>query len=327
MSATSEELAFHQRMLDENDMTAFAELAEWILPSLLNLVRKRAGPTADVILVEEAVSDALIAYNEAPYAYDPNRLSLMSYLTMAAYGDYRNALAKEKRRSKGQRPLDGDVEDRLAGDSQLLDDLVISQMDAQRLWARVNTILPDAMDQEVGLVVDSDMPLLRRSLAVWRKLLIEHRKWIFVPSAAADRVLLTLGNALYPMEFAIVDTPLSVMRDIVDGHLPKSTGLKAEASDFVEEVGPQIVIGIYRASRTAPPYVFYAHREYAYQAALIVMADSVLQEHRGFPMLIDLADMVCRATFGPDSFDAAIQQAYVGAGTPFRYLGERETRR
>jgi hypothetical protein len=177
-----------------------------------------------------------------------------------------------------------------------------------------------------GLVIDGDMPLLRKSLGIWHQLLADHRKWVFVPSAPSDRVLLTLGNALYPLEFALVDTPLQIMRDIVDGHLPKHSGLKDEAKAFVEEVGPQITVGIYRASRAAPPYMFYAHRDHAHEAALIVMADSVLQEHRGFPMLINLADTVCRTTFGPDSFGAAIQQAYVEAGAPFRYLGERETR-
>jgi len=95
----------------------------------------------------------------------------------------------------------------------------------------------------------------------------------------------------------------------------------------VEEVGPQIITGLYRASAQAPVRLFYAHRDYACLAALIAMADSVLQEHRGFPMLIDLADLVCRTTFGSNTFNAMIQQAYAEAGTPFRYLGERETRR
>lgn len=176
-----------------------------------------------------------------------------------------------------------------------------------------------------GLVIDGDMPLLRQSLSVWRDLLMNHRKWVFVSSAPADRVALTLGNALYPLEFALVDTPVQTMRDIVDGHLPR--GLKKEARAFVDEVGEQIVIGIYRASPAAPPYVFYAHRNHAAEAALIVMADSLLQEHRGFPMLIDLADTICRVTFGPETFQAAIHLAYTEAGEPFRYLGERETRR
>lgn len=178
-----------------------------------------------------------------------------------------------------------------------------------------------------GLVVDGDMPLLRQSMKMWRELLVEHRRWVFVTSAPADRVLLTLGDALYPLEFALVTTPLQSMRDISSGHLPVKSGLKAETQAFVEEVGPQIVTGLYRASAQAPVRLFYAHRDYACLAALIAMADSVLQEHRGFPMLIDLADIVCRTTFGSNTFNAMIQQAYAEAGTPFRYLGERETRR
>jgi len=177
-----------------------------------------------------------------------------------------------------------------------------------------------------GLVLDNDMPLLRRSMEMWRALLAQHQRWVFVTSAPADRVLLTLGDALYPLEYALVGTPLQSMRDIANGHLPIETGLKADTRAFVEEVGPQIVTGIYRASAQAPVRLFYAHRDFAHIAALIALADSVLQEHRGFPMLIDLADLTCRTTFGADTFRNMIQQAYTEAGTPFRYLGERETR-
>ena len=182
-----------------------------------------------------------------------------------------------------------------------------------------------------GLVIDGDMPLLRYSMRMWRELLVNHRRWVFVTSAPADRVLLTLGDALDPLQYALVGTPLQSMRDIAGGHLPDTSpaggkGLKTETQAFVEEVGPQIVIGLYRASAQAPARLFYAHRDYAHLAALIVMADSVLQEHRGFPMLIDLADIVCRTTFGSHTFHTLIQQAYAEADVPFRYLGERETR-
>jgi hypothetical protein len=180
-----------------------------------------------------------------------------------------------------------------------------------------------------GLVVGGDMPLLRYSMKMWRELLMQHRRWVFVTSAPSDRVLLTLGDALHPLEFALVGTPLQSMRDIAAGHLPAGRdgkGLKGEVQAFVEELGPQIVIGLYRASAQAPARLFYAHRDTACLAASIAMADSVLQEHRGFPMLIDLADTVCRSTFGSSTFRGFIQQAYTEAGAPFRYLGERETR-
>ncbi|HJT59064.1 MAG TPA: hypothetical protein VJ761_21335 [Ktedonobacteraceae bacterium] len=177
-----------------------------------------------------------------------------------------------------------------------------------------------------GLVINRDMPLLRYSMKMWRELLIENKRWVFVSSAPSDRVLLTLGDALDPLEFALVRTPLQSMRDIAGSHMSLQAGLKAKVQAFVEELGPQIVVGLYRASAQAPVRLFYAHRDCAHVAALIAMADSVLQEHRGFPMLIDLADMICRSTFGTGTFQSMIQQAYTEAGVPFRYLGERETR-
>ena len=96
--------------------------------------------------------------------------------------------------------------------------------------------------------------------------------------------------------------------------------------DFCSDIAPKIVIGLYRVWEGAPPYMFYAHKDCAEMAAHIAMADSMLQEHRGFPMLIDLADTVCGTTFGLDSFVSSVQIAYTDAGQPFRYLGERETR-
>jgi hypothetical protein len=95
---------------------------------------------------------------------------------------------------------------------------------------------------------------------------------------------------------------------------------------FCQEFATQIVIGLYRVWEAAPPFMFYAHVDNSEMAAHIAVADSMLQEHRGFPMLIDLADTVCRTTFGGDTFTTSVQMAYADSGYPFRYLGERETR-
>ena len=66
---------------------------------------------------------------------------------------------------------------------------------------------------------------------------------------------------------------------------------------------------------------------WAVLAALIAMADSLLQAQRAFPTLIDLADTVCSSLFGTEGFNSSIQAAYAKHGHPLRYLGERETRR
>ena len=71
---------------------------------------------------------------------------------------------------------------------------------------------------------------------------------------------------------------------------------------FTTRLAPQILVGVYRISDELPPHVFYAHTDCVHEAALIAMADSVLQAHSGFPMLLDLADRVCHSTFGEEGF-------------------------
>lgn len=175
------------------------------------------------------------------------------------------------------------------------------------------------------LTGSGSMDLLVRSMDVMRELILDHRKVLFVPSAPRDRNWLTLGQALYPLEFIIIETIQKRMEAVVEqGHYGKE--YKQKVFDFCQEIGSQIVLGVYRASAAAPPYLFFAHIDYACDAALIAMADSVLQEHRGFPMLIDLADTICRTTFGNDIFNHAVQMAYAHAGEPYRFLNERQTR-
>jgi hypothetical protein len=155
----------------------------------------------------------------------------------------------------------------------------------------------------------------------------EHKKFVFVPSAPRKRHWLMIGNALRPLEFAIVQTLRPELDNMIStGGYREESGALPIMRRLRDEVGPQLVVGVYRVWEAAPPFLFYAHIEHAEMAAHIAMADSLLQEHRGFPMLIDLADTVCAATFGVEDFRTSVHTAYADAGEPFRYLGERETR-
>jgi len=155
----------------------------------------------------------------------------------------------------------------------------------------------------------------------------EHKKFVFVPSAPRKRHWQTIGNALRPLEFAIIQTLKPELENMIrTGGYREESGALPAMRELRDEVGPEIVVGVYRVWEAAPPYLFYAHADYAELAAHIAMADSLLQEHRGFPMLIDLADKVCQVTFGVDEFLSSMQTVYADAGEPFRYLGERETR-
>jgi len=165
------------------------------------------------------------------------------------------------------------------------------------------------------------------SLDLIRWYVLEHKRFVFIPSAPRKRHWLTIGNALNPLEFAIVQTLKPDIQHMIDsGGYRDESGVRPAMQELCDQVAPYIVVGLYRVWEGSPPYLFYAHVDHAEVAAHIAMADSVLQEHRGFPMLIDLADTVCRTTFGVDSLVPSVQMAYTDAGQPFRYLGERETR-
>ncbi len=180
------------------------------------------------------------------------------------------------------------------------------------------------------LITGSGMKeLLAKSLDLLQSLLCRHRKFVFVPSAPAQRTLLTIGNALRPLEYAVVDTMQDGLLRIAGGHYRGEgwVDLLKAVNEFARDVGSRVAMGIYRASVLSPPQIFYAHVDHVHEAALIAMADSALQEHRGFPMLIDLADTVCHGSLGGDSLLGAAEAAYARAGEPFRYANERQTRR
>lgn len=175
------------------------------------------------------------------------------------------------------------------------------------------------------LTGSGSMELLSAALEVLSALVLNHQHFLFVPSDATARDILTLGHALRPLEYAILTTAERQMLQIVDnGHYGER--YRRRALDFIAEAGPKIVLGVYRASAYGPPHLFYAHDDWAHDAATFAIADSRIQEHRGFPMLIDLADGVCGATFDGTSFRAAVETAYTAEGAPFRYLRERDTR-
>ncbi|WP_448639434.1 hypothetical protein [Geodermatophilus sp. URMC 63] len=174
------------------------------------------------------------------------------------------------------------------------------------------------------LTGSGNMALLTQSLQVLRDL-VGYQQFVFVPSAIKDRLLLTIGDALGPAEYAVIRTADQAMRQIV-GNGRYHPEYKRQADSFVDDIGQQIAVGVYRASAHSPATPFFAHVNHVHEAAHIAIADSLLQEHRGFPLSIDLADRACQAMFGAETFDDAVASAYRQHGEPLRYLPERTTR-
>jgi hypothetical protein len=115
-----------------------------------------------------------------------------------------------------------------------------------------------------------------------------------------------------------------MMKIVEEGHLRGEH--RKKAVDFYQEVGRKVVIGVYRTGAHVPPQMFYSHIDHVHEAAAIVMADSIIQTHRGFPTLIDLADNLSRSQFGAAVLKPSIMTAYADLGQGLTYLNERETR-
>jgi hypothetical protein len=170
--------------------------------------------------------------------------------------------------------------------------------------------------------------LVEFSVEVLRRLVLEHRKFVFVPSESNAEHLITIGDALRPLEYAIVNTAEADLENLLKGgYRGEWKAIKDNHLEpFCKEAGPVVLTGVYRASAMAPAQMFYAHRDFVHEAAVIAMADSIMQEHRGRPMLLDMADGLCKTYFGAESLNRPIQSALAQSGEPYRYLDERTTR-
>ena len=164
--------------------------------------------------------------------------------------------------------------------------------------------------------------LLKKSLEVLRRLIQEHKKFVYVPSAMQERGYLTLGHALKPGEYALLRTLESDSEHFVQHWHYYDESLRKKVLAFVKECCAQVLIGIFRVSALSAPSIFFAHREHVHRAAHIAMADTLTHPGRAFPMLLNVADASCRV-LSPDAFSGLVQDAYTRAGGNFQYLYER----
>src|SRR6185312_13032620 len=168
------------------------------------------------------------------------------------------------------------------------------------------------------LTGSGQVELIGYSVDVLRRLILEHKKFVFVPSESNAEHLLTIGDALHPLEYAVVNTAVADLAKILGGgRLGQRRDVATNTlKPFCDEAGPVVLTGVFRASAIAPAQMFYAHKDYIHEAALIVMADSIMQEHRGRPMLLDMADGLCKTYFGAETLSMPAQAAFAQSGEP-----------
>src|SRR5262249_22295507 len=153
------------------------------------------------------------------------------------------------------------------------------------------------------------LELMEASINVARELIENHRKFVFIGNQPRALDLLTIGQALPPYHFAIVTRLsdrlqhwLDQKRFAVEPRNLAWDGVPLPSPEwiprFIRTVASQVVIGLFRASALTPPQLFFAHVDHADIAAHIAIADSMLREPHGSPLLLQIARHVGEAVFG-----------------------------
>ena len=150
----------HSRLLQQ-DPVAPSEFAETFLDELVRRLRGKAGPGYEETLLKDAAIDALLDYVQHPSKFDPNKSAILTYLTMAAYGDLLNMIAKEQRRKRREVPLQVVEETLSAGnntierENQVLTGITGTKRD--ELLRRVAETFPDKRDRKLlNLMMDGE---------------------------------------------------------------------------------------------------------------------------------------------------------------------------
>jgi RNA polymerase sigma-70 factor (ECF subfamily) len=145
----------HNRLL-ENDPTASAELVEGTLETLIDRLQSKF-PSTESELILDAVTDALMSYIKKPSQFDPEKRSLVGYLSMSARGDLLNAFEKIRRRNIREIPLE-DVElNPLNGNIIAKSNNLIQSLDAKKISKAIKDLFSNPIDQKLAdLIIDGE---------------------------------------------------------------------------------------------------------------------------------------------------------------------------
>lgn len=178
-----------------------------------------------------------------------------------------------------------------------------------------------------------NLELMVQATKVLRGFVENRQKFVFVAGEPKERMIKTIGQALRPLEYAIIGTLDERLETWLHQERFKIGVSKRLAWDdedvtpaewiprVIERVASKIIVGLFRPTLLAPAQQFYAHVDHSDIAAHIVLADSMLKE-QGTSMLLEMAHRVCATVFG-ESLEALAESAYVAAGAHNRFLNGR----
>jgi multidrug efflux pump subunit AcrA (membrane-fusion protein) len=119
------DLELHRRLLDA-DPIAPLELAERYLFPLYNYLKRKFSYVEDEQALDAATM-AIMSYVQNPTIYNPDLKLFFNFLKMAAEGDLRNELARQRRRSSRLVSLDSVALGDLAGNINIEEEVIAQQ--------------------------------------------------------------------------------------------------------------------------------------------------------------------------------------------------------
>ena len=148
---------------------------------------------------------------------------------------------------------------------------------------------------------------------------------IGVIATSTEAEIVSLGLAMNSGEYI----RLRSYKDDLEDYLPAAhfnTADEARFRHFIETHGDMLDVGIYKAGQRA--YIFHAHRNRFDEAASIIMRDSMFQQYRGYPLLIDYADSLCTHMLASSDFRRMVDFGLAREGSlPFEQSEGDQRRR
>jgi hypothetical protein len=178
-----------------------------------------------------------------------------------------------------------------------------------------------------------NLEIMVEATRVLRQLVEKHQRFVFLGGEPRERLFMTIGRALRPMEFVVLSTLDARLEHWLHQQRFKHGAPTRLVWDdepitpaewiprVIERVASKIAVGLFRPTLLSPPQLFYAHVDHVDIAGHIALADSMLKE-QGTSLLLEMAQRVCTSVFG-ESLEALAESAYVAAGAHHRFLAGR----
>ncbi|MDD5591212.1 MAG: hypothetical protein PHY18_04725 [Dehalococcoidales bacterium] len=167
-------------------------------------------------------------------------------------------------------------------------------LERQEEWVMFNgPVIPYELRTGIGRLRALDPCLLLCEQALERKTIVG------VIGTSSEPEIISLGLALNSGEYV----RLRSFKEDLEDYLPAAhfnVADQARFQRFIETYGDKLDVGIYKAGQRS--YMFHAHSECFDEAAAVIMRDSMFQQLRGYPLLIDYADSLCTHMLASSDF-------------------------